>query len=44
MLYILGKADVVADCCEDSAIGYKQPGTLSVHVSALEELDPFLRL
>ncbi|MEG4037618.1 hypothetical protein QUA03_27845 [Microcoleus sp. S36b_A4] len=44
MLYILGKADVVADCCEDSALGYKQPGTLSVHVSALEELDPFLRL
>ncbi|MEG4170789.1 MULTISPECIES: DNA phosphorothioation-associated putative methyltransferase [unclassified Microcoleus] len=44
MLYSLGKADIVADCCEDSAIGYKQPGTLSVHVSALEELDPLLRL
>jgi DNA phosphorothioation-associated putative methyltransferase len=34
----------VADCCEDSAIGYKQHGSLSVHVSALEELDPLLRL
>jgi DNA phosphorothioation-associated putative methyltransferase len=44
MLYSLGKADIVADCCEDSAIGYKQPGSLSVHVSALEELDPLLRL
>ncbi|MFS8119587.1 MAG: DNA phosphorothioation-associated putative methyltransferase, partial [Microcoleus sp.] len=36
MLYSLGKADIVADCCEDSAIGYKQPGSLSVHVSCLE--------
>ncbi|MBE9165169.1 DNA phosphorothioation-associated putative methyltransferase [Tychonema sp. LEGE 06208] len=44
MLYSLGKADIVADCCEDSAIGYKQPGSLSVHVSCLEELDPLLRL
>jgi DNA phosphorothioation-associated putative methyltransferase len=44
MLYSLGKPDIVADCCEDSAIGYKQPGSLSVHVSALEELDPLLRL
>ncbi|MEG3894289.1 MULTISPECIES: DNA phosphorothioation-associated putative methyltransferase [unclassified Microcoleus] len=44
MLYSLGKADIVADCCEDSAIGYKQQGFLSVHVSALEELDPLLRL
>ena len=44
MLYSLSKPDIVADCCEDSAIGYKQPGSLSVHVSALEELDPLLRL
>jgi DNA phosphorothioation-associated putative methyltransferase len=44
MLYSLGKPDIVADCCEDSAIGYKLPGSLSVHVSALEELDPLLRL
>ncbi|MBE9183460.1 DNA phosphorothioation-associated putative methyltransferase [Microcoleus sp. LEGE 07076] len=44
MLYSLGKADLVADCCEDSAIGYKQPGSLSVHFSVLEELDPLLRL
>jgi DNA phosphorothioation-associated putative methyltransferase len=44
MLYSLGKPDIVADCCEDSEIGYKQPGSLSVHVSALEELDPLLRL
>ncbi|MEG4277761.1 DNA phosphorothioation-associated putative methyltransferase [Microcoleus sp. MON1_C1] len=44
MLYSLSKPDIVADCCEDSAIGYKQPGSLSVHVSVLEELDPLLRL
>ncbi|TAG53803.1 MAG: DNA phosphorothioation-associated putative methyltransferase [Oscillatoriales cyanobacterium] len=44
MLYSLSKPDIVADCCEDSAIGYKQHGSLSVHVSALEELDPLLRL
>ncbi|MEG4317803.1 MULTISPECIES: DNA phosphorothioation-associated putative methyltransferase [unclassified Microcoleus] len=44
MLYSLSKPDIVADCCEDSAIGYKQQGSLSVHVSFLEELDPLLRL
>lgn len=44
MLYSLGKSDIIADCCEDSAIGYKLPGSLSVHVSFLEELDPLLRL
>lgn len=44
MLYSLGKSEIIGDCCEDSAIGYKQPGSLSVHVSALEELDPLLRL
>ncbi|MDQ2100883.1 MAG: DNA phosphorothioation-associated putative methyltransferase [Tychonema bourrellyi B0820] len=44
MLYSLGKTEIIGDCCEDSAIGYKLPGSLSVHVSALEELDPLLRL
>ncbi|TAF30327.1 MAG: DNA phosphorothioation-associated putative methyltransferase [Oscillatoriales cyanobacterium] len=44
MIYSLSKPDIVADCCEDSAIGYKQHGSLSVHVSFLEELDPLLRL
>ena len=44
MLYSLGKSEIIGDCCEDSAIGYKQHGSLSVHVSFLEELDPLLRL
>ncbi len=44
MLYSLGKSEIIGDCCEDSAIGYKLPDSLSVHVSALEELDPLLRL
>ncbi len=44
MLYSLGKTNIVADCCFDSAIGYKLPGSLLVHISALEELDPLLRL
>ncbi len=44
MLYSLGKSEIIGDCCEDSAIGYKLPGSLLVHVSALEELDPLLRL
>ncbi|MEZ2225052.1 DNA phosphorothioation-associated putative methyltransferase [Microcoleus sp.] len=44
MLYSLGKSEIIGDCCEDSAIGYKQPDSLSVHVSALAELDPLLRL
>ncbi|NJK74216.1 MAG: DNA phosphorothioation-associated putative methyltransferase [Richelia sp. CSU_2_1] len=44
MLYSLGKTQMIADCCEDSAIGCKQQGSLSVHVSALAELDSMLRL
>ncbi|MGL5065643.1 MAG: DNA phosphorothioation-associated putative methyltransferase, partial [Microcoleus sp.] len=44
MLYSLGNTPIVADCCEDSEVGYKEPGSLSVHVSALEELDPMLRV
>lgn len=44
MLYSLGKTHMIADCCQDSPIGYKQNGALSVHVSALADLDPLLRL
>lgn len=44
MLYSLGNLDVIADSCQQSAIGCKKANSLSVHVSALAELDPLLRL
>ncbi|HLO50301.1 MAG TPA: DNA phosphorothioation-associated putative methyltransferase [Kamptonema sp.] len=44
MLYSLGSSYIVSDICQDSEIGYKDSKSLSVHISALEELDPLLRL
>ncbi|MDF0556718.1 DNA phosphorothioation-associated putative methyltransferase [Kamptonema sp. UHCC 0994] len=44
MLYSLGSSTIISDICQDSAIGYKVSKSLSVHISALEELDPLLRL
>ena len=44
MLYSLGSSTIISDICQDSSIGYKVSKSLSVHISALEELDPLLRL
>jgi DNA phosphorothioation-associated putative methyltransferase len=44
MLFSLGKAGVVAKSCQESKIGKRLPKALYVHVSALEELDPLLRI
>lgn len=44
MLMSLGNTAVVGDRCRQSAIGQQRPNSLWVHVSALEELDPLLRL
>lgn len=44
MLFSLGKLDLIADHCKRSKIGKLLPDSLYVHVSALEDLDPFLRL
>ncbi|MEB3279708.1 MAG: DNA phosphorothioation-associated putative methyltransferase [Lyngbya sp.] len=44
MLYSMGKLEVIADCCSNSPIGQKYSHSLWVHLSALEKLDPLLRL
>lgn len=44
MLMSLGNLEVVEERCKSSAIGQKRPSSLWVHVSAIEALDPLLRL
>ncbi len=44
MLMSLGNLAVVGERCKSSAIGQKRPNSLWVHVSAIEALDPLLRL
>jgi DNA phosphorothioation-associated putative methyltransferase len=44
MLMSLGNLKVVEERCKSSAIGQKRPNSLWVHVSAIEALDPLLRL
>ncbi|OCR02786.1 DNA phosphorothioation-associated methyltransferase [Oscillatoriales cyanobacterium USR001] len=44
ILYSLSSPSIISDICQDSHIGYKTPNSLSVHVSALAELDPLLRV
>jgi len=44
MLMSLGNLDIVEERCKSSAIGKKLPRSLWVHVSAIETLDPLLRL
>lgn len=44
MLMSLGRTDLIADRCRQSVIGQQRPNSLWVHVSALDQLDPLLRL
>ena len=44
MLFGLGDLSCIASCCRKSKIGKILPDSLYVHVSALEEIDPVLRL
>ncbi|MDY7021388.1 MAG: DNA phosphorothioation-associated putative methyltransferase [Cyanobacteriota bacterium] len=44
MLYSMGNLDVIAECCSQSSIGQNYSNALWVHISALEKLDPLLRL
>ena len=44
MLVSLGTPNFIAACCQQSAIGRLTPSGLYVHLSALDELDPMLRL
>jgi DNA phosphorothioation-associated putative methyltransferase len=44
MLMGLGNLEVIAERCQESAIGQKRPNSLWIHVSAIDQLDPLLRL
>jgi DNA phosphorothioation-associated putative methyltransferase len=44
MLFSLGDPEVIVECCKNSQVGKKLPNSLWVHVSAMEALDPLLRL
>ena len=44
MLMSLGQTEILKERCHQSEIGQKRSHSLLVHVSALEQLDPLLRL
>ena len=44
MLMSLGRMEMIEERCRQSEIGQQRPNSLWVHVSALEQLDPLLRL
>jgi len=44
MLMSLGNLEVIAEQCQQSSIGKKLSNSLWVHISALDSLDPLLRL
>ena len=44
MLMSLGRTELVEERCRRSAIGQQRPNSLWVHVSAIDQLDPLLRL
>jgi DNA phosphorothioation-associated putative methyltransferase len=44
MLMSLGRTELMEERCRQSAIGQQRPNSLWVHVSALDQLDPLLRL
>ncbi|WP_413279765.1 DNA phosphorothioation-associated putative methyltransferase [Floridanema evergladense] len=44
LLFRLEEPGAIESCCLQSAIGKKLPNALYVHISAIEKLDPLLRL
>ncbi|MBD1915003.1 MULTISPECIES: DNA phosphorothioation-associated putative methyltransferase [Cyanophyceae] len=44
MLMSLGRTDLIEERCRQSPIGQQRPNSLWVNVSALDQLDPLLRL
>ncbi|MGB3402413.1 MAG: DNA phosphorothioation-associated putative methyltransferase [Microcoleaceae cyanobacterium] len=44
MLFSIGDLQKIAQCCQQSEVGQKRSASLWVHVSALEQLNPLLRL
>jgi DNA phosphorothioation-associated putative methyltransferase len=44
MLMSLGQTSLIKERCRQSVIGQQRPNSLWVHISALDQLDPLLRL
>ncbi|MEB3828001.1 DNA phosphorothioation-associated putative methyltransferase [Phormidium sp. CCY1219] len=44
LIYSLNDLHLIETCCKESKIGLHKPNSLTVHVSALESLDPLLRI
>ena len=44
MLFSLGDPETIVNRCQNSPVGKKLPNYLLIHVSAIEALDPLLRL
>lgn len=44
MLMSLGRMELIEERCRQSPVGQQRPNSLWVHVSALDQLDPLLRL
>ncbi|MDZ8241401.1 MAG: DNA phosphorothioation-associated putative methyltransferase [Nostoc sp. ChiQUE01a] len=44
MLHSLGNPEIIVERCQNSLVGKKLPNSLWVHISALQALDPLLRL
>lgn len=44
MLMSLGRTELIEERCRQSEIGQQRPNSLWVHVTALDQLDPLLRL
>ncbi len=44
MLHSLGNLEAIAVRCQNSTVGKKLPNSLWIHISALQSLDPWLRL
>ncbi|MBE9079178.1 DNA phosphorothioation-associated putative methyltransferase [Romeria aff. gracilis LEGE 07310] len=44
MLMSLGRMEIIEERCRQSSLGQQRPNSLWVHVSALDQLDPLLRL
>ncbi|MBD1915356.1 MULTISPECIES: DNA phosphorothioation-associated putative methyltransferase [Cyanophyceae] len=44
MLMTLGRTEMIEQRCRQSPLGQQRPNSLWVHVSALDQLDPLLRL
>lgn len=44
MLFSLGDPEIIVNRCQNTSVGKKLPNSLLIHVSAMEALDPLLRI